>query len=254
MTTRREFLAGSLPAIAVAALAACAPRRGRPNDARGSPRLQAAPAFPRSEASVGETPLGLSPSSRDGLLYVPAIYRPETPLPLLVALHGAGGRADNWRSFYGAAEDRGLILAVPESRGRTWDRVNASYGPDVAFLDRALAHVFERCHVDPSRLALVGFSDGASYALSLGLANGDLFSHVIAFSPGFADIGSAAAGMPRVFISHGVSDTVLPVRLSRDGVVPLLRRAGYHVHYEEFEGGHEVPAEVGAAALDWLTA
>jgi phospholipase/carboxylesterase len=198
--------------------------------------------------------MGVSSSSRDGLLYVPATYRPDAPLPLLVALHGAGGRADNWRSFTTAAEDRGLILAVPESRGRTWDRVNGPYGPDVAFIDRALAHVFERCRVDPSRLALGGFSDGASYALSLGLANGDLFSHVIAFSPGFADVGSAAAGTPRVFISHGVSDSVLPVRLSRDGVVPLLRREGYDLRYEEFEGGHEVPAEVGAAALDWLMA
>ena len=30
-----------------------------------------------------------------------------------------------------------------------------------------------------------GFSDGASYALSLGAANGDLFTHIAAFSPGF---------------------------------------------------------------------
>jgi len=30
-----------------------------------------------------------------------------------------------------------------------------------------------------------GFSDGASYALSVGITNGDLFTHVIAFSPGF---------------------------------------------------------------------
>ncbi len=30
-----------------------------------------------------------------------------------------------------------------------------------------------------------GFSDGASYALSLGVPNGDLFTHIVAFSPGF---------------------------------------------------------------------
>jgi phospholipase/carboxylesterase len=170
-----------------------------------------------------------------------------------VVLHGAGGRADNWRSFYAAAEDRGLILVVPESRRRTWDRVNGSYGRDVAFIDRVLGHVFERCLVDPSRLALGGFSDGASYALSLGLANGDLFSHVVAFSPGFALTGRPA-GRPKVFISHGVSDAVLPVRLSRDDVVPRLRGEGYSVRYEEFEGGHEVPAAVSASALDWLAA
>lgn len=146
-----------------------------------------------------------------------------------------------------------MILVIPESRGRTWDRVNGSYGPDVAFIDRALARVFERCQVDRSRLALGGFSDGASYALSLGLANGDLFSHVVAFSPGFALTRRAAVG-PKVFISHGVFDSVLPVELSRDGVVPQLRGQGYDVRYEEFEGGHEVPAAVSNSALDWLLA
>ena len=146
-----------------------------------------------------------------------------------------------------------MILVIPESRGRTWDRVNGFYGPDVAFIDRALARVFERCQVDRSRLALGGFSDGASYALSLGLANGDLFSHVVAFSPGFA-LTRRATVRPKVFISHGVFDSVLPVGLSRDGVVPQLRGQGYDVRYEEFEGGHEVPAAVSNSALDWLLA
>ncbi len=42
-----------------------------------------------------------------------------------------------------------------------------------------------RCPVDTTRLAVGGFSAGASYALSIGLANGDLFGHVLAFPPGF---------------------------------------------------------------------
>ncbi len=239
--------------MAMPALAACAHPRGRPWEVHGSPRLRARPDAPTRAALPGEAPLGLS-SSRDGVLFVPKAYRPDAPHPLLVLLHGAGGRAEDWRRFHPSAEDRGIILVVPESRGRTWDRVNGPYGPDVAFVDLALDRVFERCHVDPSRLALGGFSDGASYALSLGLANGDLFSHVVAFSPGFALTGRTATGRPRVFVSHGASDGVLPVRLSRDEVVPSLRRQGYGVRYEEFDGGHEVPAEVGAAALDWLLA
>ena len=39
--------------------------------------------------------------------------------------------------------------------------------------------------VDRQRVCASGFSDGASYALSLGAANGDLFTHIAAFSPGF---------------------------------------------------------------------
>lgn len=60
----------------------------------------------------------------------------------------------------------------------------SGFGPDVLYLNKALHHVFNRYSIDPSRLAVAGFSDGASYALSLGVANGDLFSHIIAFSPG----------------------------------------------------------------------
>ena len=51
--------------------------------------------------------------------------------------------------------------------------------------DEALVRVFATYPVDPTHLAISGFSDGASYALSLGLANADLFTHIVAFSPGF---------------------------------------------------------------------
>jgi phospholipase/carboxylesterase len=42
-------------------------------------------------------------------------------------------------------------------------------------------------------VALGGFSDGASYALSLDLTNGDLFASLIAFSPGFIQLDPAPA-------------------------------------------------------------
>jgi phospholipase/carboxylesterase len=79
------------------------------------------------------------------------------------------------------------------------------YGPDVKFIVRALRQTFDRLPVDPRRLAVTGFSDGASYALSVGLTNGDLFTHVIAFSPGFAS--SAAYRVdPEKYGDVGVND------------------------------------------------
>jgi len=56
-------------------------------------------------------------------------------------------------------------------------------------------------------VAIQGFSDGASYALSLGLTNGDLFTHVIAFSPGFA-APAEQRGRPRIYVSHGVAQSL----------------------------------------------
>ena len=64
-------------------------------------------------------------------------------------------------------------------------------------------------------VTVCGFSDGASYALSIGLANGDLFGHVLAWSPGFV-APPEFVGRPRVFVSHGTDDRVLPIdRCSR---------------------------------------
>ena len=136
-------------------------------------------------------PLGLA-GSRDGLVYVPESVSPGKAAPLVVHLHGAGGDARQMVPLLEEQADaRGLVLLAPDSRGRTWDVILREYGPDVAFLDRALEQVFARHAVDPKRLAIGGFSDGASYALSLGLINGTLFTHVLAFSPGRP--GSATA-------------------------------------------------------------
>jgi phospholipase/carboxylesterase len=140
-----------------------------------------------------------------------------------------------------------LVLATT-SVASTWDLIAGGLGPDVAVLDAALAAVDDAAAV--SRVAVGGFSDGASYALSLGLANGDLFDAVLAFSPGFA-AAPGRQGRPRVWISHGVHDRVLPVdrcgrRVSRD-----LAGAGYDVTYEEFDGGHVLRPELLAAALTW---
>jgi phospholipase/carboxylesterase len=129
--------------------------------------------------------------------------------------------------------------------------IRGGYGPDVAFLEQALSAVFARFAVGP--LAVSGFSDGASYALSIGLANGDLFGHVLAWSPGFM-APPDLAGRPRVFVSHGTDDRVLPIDRCSRRLVPVLRADGYDVRYEEFEGGHVVPPDVLAASLDWFGA
>jgi phospholipase/carboxylesterase len=199
----------------------------------------------------GAQPLGLG-GRRDGLVLVPAGYTPARPAPLAMMLHGAGGSAGNaWPLLQPLAGAAGFLVLAPDSRGRTWDVILHDYGGDVTFLDRALAQVFERYAVDPAHLAIAGFSDGASYALSLGLANGDLFTHVLAFSPGFA-APARRLGAPRIFVSHGVADTVLPIDACSRRIVPRLKQAGYPLDYNEFDGGHTVPPEIASQALEWF--
>ena len=246
--SRRHFVQVSLGALAAPMLLGC---DDSPTDqGPGDPRLAARPGSPSGTHTVGLTQLGLG-SDRDGLLYVPESYSPDTPAPLFVALHGATGEGANWASYYARAEDRGMVLLAPDSRSSTWDLLVGGFGRDVAFIDQALLLTFDLCRIDPARVALGGFSDGATYALSLGVSNGDLFSHVVGYSPGFL-LGEPSEAQPKVFISHGTSDTILSVVTTRDSIVPTLRDSGYDVTYEEFDGGHEVPAEITEMALDWF--
>jgi phospholipase/carboxylesterase len=219
-------------------------------------RLLARPAQAPLDASTTGTSIGLQPlgldTKRDGFLYVPSGYQADRPAPLALMLHGAGGNAQGGLApFQALADAAGLILLAPDSRRQTWDVILGEYGPDVAFIERALAQTFGRYAVDPARLAVGGFSDGASYALSLGITNGDLFTHIIAFSPGFI-APAAQTGAPRIFISHGTRDEVLPIDRCSRRLVPALERADYDVLYREFEGPHTVPPEIARAALEWF--
>jgi phospholipase/carboxylesterase len=252
---RRDFVLSGVSALGGPLLAGCGSTPAQP--VVTSPRLTARPGTPSETPTLGMSQLGLDlglAGSRDGLLYVPQSYSPDTPAPLFVALHGAGGSGASWASYPDRAEARGMVLLLPDSRSFTWDILLSGFGPDVEFLDRALAHTFESCAIDPARIAFGGFSDGATYALSLGVSNGDLFSHLVAYSPGFMQASEPIVGRPPVFVSHGTNDPILPVAASRDRIVPALTDAGYDVTYEQFDGGHEVPAEISEMALDWFFA
>ena len=191
---------------------------------------------------------------RDVLVWVPQGYRAHAPAPLLVLLHGAGGNAEGGLRLVGPlAEETGLILVAPASRGSSWDILYRGYGPDVDTLDHALEFVFQHYAVDPRHLAIGGFSDGASYALSVGITNGDLFSHIVAFSPGFL-APEVHRDTPAIFVSHGTRDQVLPIQTCSRRIVPLLQQQGYAVVYREFDGPHTVPNDVAHEALVWLGA
>ena len=175
-------------------------------------------------------------------------------VPLVLALHGAGGSAESGlRVLGGEARAAGVAVLAPASQGRTWDVVLGGFGPDAKAIDTLLQRVSRSLPVDTDRTAIAGFSDGASYALSLGLANGDRFARVIAFSPGFAAPGRRRA-RPPIFIAHGRDDRVLPIDRTSRRLVPALRDAGHTVVYREFDGGHTVPRSLVREALTELVA
>ena len=173
---------------------------------------------------------------------------------LIVALHGAGGTPSGAiEAFGGAWDEPGLVLIAPASKGQTWSILRSEQDLDLESVNLALAEAYERCTIDRRRIAVGGFSDGATYALTLGVSNGDLFPAVIAFSPG-GIVAGEQRGVPRFFVSHGTHDSVLPIASAGDAVVRKLRQAGYPVTYRRFRGDHEVPPAMSAAAVRWFLA
>ena len=183
---------------------------------------------------------------------VPAGASPA-PLPLLVLLHGAGGNGGNMLRRLGAATDAaGIAVLAPDSRdARTWDAIRGDLGPDVDFINRALARTFDVLDIDESRLSVGGFSDGATYAISLGLLNGDLFPRVLAYSPGFFVAGSPQ-GRPRFFISHGTADPILPIDRCSRVIVRRLEERGYDVTFRQFDDGHTIPPHIALTGMKWV--
>lgn len=190
--------------------------------------------------------------AREALLYVPKEYKPEIPAPLALILHGAGGSAQRAINLLQPlADEANLILLSPKSQNQTWDMVMGKFGVDVEFINKALEYTFEHCSIDKSRIAISGFSDGASYALSLGIINGKLFNYVMAFSPGYT-ITTGQSGQPHFYISHGTKDQILPIDRCSRKIVTDLKDAGYSVKYKEFDGPHAIPREIAVEAVNWF--
>ncbi len=200
---------------------------------------------------AGRHNLGIA-SERDAVLIVPDDLQPGVPVALLVMFHGAGGSADKVLPFLiEHARQHGFLLLLPQSQFPTWDLVVGGNGPDLERLDKALHEVASRFYIDPSHLGFAGFSDGGSYALSVGLTNGDFVSHVIIFSGGFMSV-LQQNGAPRIFIAHGLEDEQLSIETSARPHVTKLKAAGYDVTSLEFKGPHRIEPAVVSVAMDFF--
>jgi len=192
------------------------------------------------------------PEGREAVLVVPEGLATDAPVPLLVMFHGAGGEANRvLPHFVAHARSRRFLLLAPQSMFPTWDVVIGGHGPDLQRLDGALAVVASHFQIDPTRLAFAGFSDGGSYALSVGLTNGDVASHVIGLSAGFMNTFTQI-GTPKVFLAHGRADSQLPIETSAHRHAKRLLDGGYDLTLQPFDGEHVIVPWVVARAVEFF--
>ncbi|RMH51339.1 MAG: carboxylesterase [Zetaproteobacteria bacterium] len=129
---------------------------------------------------------------------------------------------------------------------------------DAAGIDRA-ADAIDRLvereamrGIEPRRILLAGFSQGAVVALRCGLRKPHAIGGIIALS-GYLPfaVEQADAEAPPLFLGHGIHDTIVPFALG-DRARRLLQDAGYRVSWHSWPIDHGVCPEEIAGIGRWI--
>jgi phospholipase/carboxylesterase len=222
-------------------------------------RVTPKPPEPRDEAPpTGHVYVEQGPAR--AVLLTPTELDPGRRYPLITVLHGAG-RQDEMlvKAVRDEPDKRGAFFLVPRSLLPTWDLIASSERPDLDFLEYAYDLIFRRYPIDPARQALLGYSDGASYALSVGLSNPTLFRAIMAWAAGFValapDFDPDAARKPDLLLEYGTHDPIFPFQHVALPMRANLERAGYTVVFRVDQGGKHWPSpDFLQEALDWFFA
>lgn len=159
--------------------------------------------------------------------YVPLISDGQTPLPVWLYLHGAGGNRNVAAQALQPEADEFRFLAVtPQARGGGWltagehtDLDLSLENPDAVFLIQVLDHVATDLCIDLARIYVVGNSIGAIGASILACIPEARFA-AIAPVAGVVDVVDACLSdraMPTLAI-HGTGDGIMPFAGAEGGV------------------------------------
>jgi len=208
----------------------------------------------------------------------PKDYDASKSYPLLVGMHGMGGNAEGFISHYDKLEDPQVIYVAPEGQYP----LSMNVGPEWYRRSWALTNVGKQALRTSDKLVseyvmktikqvsqdhkvsdvyLMGFSQGAVYAYTIGLQNNDIIKGVIGFS-GYVmdtDEGHSILSMAdieqgkglRLYIAHGIDDAAIKVDKARE-IKAMFESKGYDLTYVEFEGHHGIKADVFNDAVKWM--
>jgi len=189
-------------------------------------------------------------------LYVPEAWDGQASMPLVVALHGGSGHGRDFLwSWLREARGRNVLVLSPTAQDRTWSIMGGA-DVDADRLRETIESVATRYPVDRARVLLTGMSDGATYALLLGLRSGPPFTH-LAPACGVLHPLLFAGGLDRaqdfpIYLIHGALDWMFPVYTARMGRDALLS-AGARLVYREIEDlSHTYPRDENPRILEWL--
>lgn len=199
----------------------------------------------------------------------------ETPLPLIVAIHGYGATPESLAPSLADLDVKARVVLprgpdkIEGGNGTSWFRIGKKGGEtNVAGLDGAAERLavaigeIAKSRPTRGRPIVVGFSQGGMLTFALALKFPDLVSAAFPIA-GWMPVEliparDAKKTYPKIIAMHGTADDVLPIGPTRDAVAKMKER-GYSVELLEYAGvAHNVNGTmrerlhtlVGKAALE----
>lgn len=193
--------------------------------------------------------------------------------PLLIMLHGYGSNEQDLFSFAQELPSELLIVSVraPLSLGfgsYAWYSINFEADRDnfsnleeantaLKSIDAFIDGLLDKYKPDPTRIFLMGFSQGTILSLAYALNHPGKIQHVIALS-GYVNqklikIPLEASNYKDldVFASHGSVDQVIPVEWARR-TPHFLDKLKIEHEYKEYPVGHGVAPQNFFDLLSWI--
>ncbi len=192
----------------------------------------AGPALPVTDLTTLLTPgkhtvsLRVDDLNRKFIFITPKGFQPGRPLPLVFFFHGAGGSSEQAVRTYGWAEKadaENFFAAFPQGLGprpdgsglfHIWrderpglqdNKIN-----DVHFFEVLLGQLQAALPIDPRRIYVTGFSNGAGMTFTLGSHFSDRIAAIAPVSSqSFARVDALARPLP-VYYLTGTADPLIP--------------------------------------------
>ena len=157
-------------------------------------------------------------------IHLPPGFRKDKPAPLVLALHGGGGKGRKFDqgttqgTLTTAADQRGIVLVFPEGMNKQWcdgrtEIIKNKCHDDVGFISKIIDAMVSAYGIDSRRVYATGISNGGFMSVRLAM---DLSEKITAIAPVTAQISKALKDKsPKRPIS------VMFVNGTRDPLVPF---------------------------------
>jgi phospholipase/carboxylesterase len=211
------------------------------------------------------------------LVSLPQGFDSTRKYPLLIGMHGNGGNSEQvLTAMKNALKEEPLILATPQGAYANFSQLRGQHfsweiqtrnkelwkiGDPLAIenIDEVLKAVKGKYPI--SEVYILGFSQGAAYALLSGFKYPQMVAGIISIGGLFPETDTEFSMLKeeeiengkkfRVFVAQGNQDRVIPAGIGAK-TAEKLKKYGYEVEYQEYEGGHEVTPEFLKKIYSWM--